>query len=88
MKSISTDLVNEFKRVEIHVNNFNRKDRYMLRYIEKYAKAHALTCKTILNPIKDSEILGNCTCNDAYFVDELIEWCENEIKILKDGGLI
>ena len=69
MKSIATELVNDYKSLRNNLleNNIMTKIK---------AKAHALTCQTILD-VYGGELESN-----------LYDWCESEIKILKDGGLI
>jgi len=75
MKSIATELVND-----ISINWEDLQIRYT--YYTK-AKAHALTYKTILEnyTMRENDIF----CSDK---EHILRWCESEIKILKDGGLI
>ena len=68
MKSIATELVSDF--IYNQINNL-----YVEEIIIK-AKAHALTCQTIL------DYYGGGLSVDLY------DWCENEIQILREGGLI
>jgi len=65
MKSIATELVNNW---DMHISSI----------LVTKAKAHALTCQTILDNIKEDKL-----CDE-----DLIDWLILEIKILKDGGLI
>jgi hypothetical protein len=56
---------------------------YLIRTYMFEAKQHALTCQTILDA-KDYLPCNNYNCD----YKDLLEWCESEIKILKEGGLI
>ena len=80
MKSIATELVSDFIYNKIH-------NLYVEEIIIK-AKAHALTCQTILDRIKNFPLCKHDYCEESQQIDELEEWCESEIKILKKGGLI
>jgi len=99
MKSISADLVNEFI-VLLKNNNITFEDHYTTpnklsnidddgyggSELEDYyfkiltkAKQHALTCQTILE---------NRWCSATREAIQIYDYCESEIKILKEGGLI
>ena len=83
MKSIATELVNEYKRLKLinfsrYVYSGFKVNAIDMSNIKVKAKAHALTCQTILDNIKEDKL-----CDE-----DLIDWLILEIKILKDGGLI
>jgi len=103
MKSIATELVNEYidnrRCLEIwHYEKFKTFDKLIKEtsnnitsvgkfwFLEEFnilqkAKQHTLTCQTILDNNRKFGIMGKELMN-------IIKWCESEIKILKDGGLI
>ena len=87
MKSIATELVNEYKRLKLI--NFSRYDYSGFKVnaidmsnIKVKAKAHALTCQTILEVYSENRKFMSPSGLD------IVVWCESEIKILKEGGLI
>ena len=74
MKSIATELVNNW---DMHISSI----------LVIKAKQHALTCQTILDLEKSLIESKIKTCGSPVEF-KIFSWCENEIKILKDGGLI
>jgi hypothetical protein len=51
------------------------------------AKQHAETCEIILDEWRDFN-KGKDLNKKWTFEEEVLSWCNSEIKILKDGGLI
>jgi len=79
MKSIAKEIVNEYKELVKKQNIIDGNE--IFRDVEIKAKQHTLTCQTILDNNRKFGIMGKELMN-------IIKWCESEIKILKDGGLI
>lgn len=83
MKSISTELITWYNKHLIKSYFFDSIKKNVEYRLKIRAKQHAETCQTILNEHNIS-----WTCNEISEKSNLRIWCEWEIKLLKDEGLI